>query len=90
VSEAPAYAARNFPEAGGSGVLQADDVLIGHWDGAAFAAGGTPGNAVQATTRRTDARGNPLGAVIARLAGITRFEIIRTAVARAGDALGCC
>ena len=60
VTEALAYAEKNYPELGSNPVLQTSDILIGHWDGAVFAAGGTPKNAVQVTTRRTDASNNPL------------------------------
>ena len=49
------YAEKNLPAAANGTVLAAADVVMGRWDEAtrAFTAGGSPVNAVQATTRAT-------------------------------------
>src|SRR3954453_11110502 len=46
-----------------------DDVVVGHWDGSGFVAGGSPTDAVRVTSRRTAARGNSVPLSLAAICG---------------------
>jgi Flp pilus assembly protein TadG len=81
LSEARAFAVANIPDVGGTSVLADADVTIGHWDGSAFTAGGTPQNAVRVVTRRAAANGNALPTTFGVLMGTNAFNLARTAVA---------
>ncbi len=67
-------------------VLVGADVGIGNWnpDSRTFSAGGNPTNAVQVTTRRVQANGNPVNYYFAPLLGYQSGDVTATAVAYKG------
>ncbi len=71
-------------------VLDGADVIIGNWnpDSRTFSAGGNPTNAVQVTTRRVQANGNPVNYYFAPLLGYQSGDVQATAVAYKGGAEG--
>jgi len=88
-SEALIYSAKNYPNIDGHPVLKAADVETGNWDGSVFVEGASPKNAVRATARRTAVNQNPLQSIFAIFAGISEFEISRSAVAEIEPGNGC-
>ncbi len=88
-TEALLYSGKNYADINGHPVLIAADIETGNWDGSVFVANSTPKNAVRATARRTNANLNPLQSIFAVFAGITEFEISRSAVAESEPAPGC-
>lgn len=90
IAEALKYSRKNYADENGKAVLISADVVSGNWDGAIFVAGEIPKNAVQVTTRRSNANNNPLATIFARIANIDEFQITRRAVARADSTDGPC
>jgi putative Tad-like protein involved in Flp pilus assembly len=88
-TEALLYSGKNYAAINGRPVLTAADAETGNWGGSVFVANATPKNAVRATARRTDANLNPLQSLFAMLAGISEFEISRSAVAENEPQPGC-
>jgi putative Flp pilus-assembly TadE/G-like protein len=88
-TEALLYSGKNYPNINGHPVLLGADVETGNWNGSVFVANATPKNAVRATARRTNANLNPLQSIFAIFAGISEFEISRSAVAESEPGTGC-
>ena len=80
---AVAYAALNMPTSEHGSVLAASDVVPGNWDSGSrtFTAAGTPLNAVQVVTRRSQANGNAAGSFFARIIDRDAIDIKSSAVA---------
>ena len=79
-----------LPTATGT-LLVANDVIVGNWDVVAktFSAGGVPTNAVQVTTKRTQANGNAVNFTFAPLNGFYSGDVQATSIAyRAGGGVG--
>ncbi len=74
------YADRNDDGAGP--LTKAPDVVVGNWDTSTrtFVASGLPLNAVQVTTRRSAAYGNPVEHLFARVLGFETSDVSATAI----------
>ncbi len=91
-AEAVAYAQKNMPPGGHGTVLADPDVVLGHWDGdtrtfttnatSTAAPAGEVTNAVQVTTRRAQANGNPVGLFLARALGVYEMDVVTEAIAQ--------
>jgi len=83
VAAAIEFAELNMPPAAHGNVLAAADVIAGHWDddSRTFTAGAAPLNALQVTTRRGDANGNPVSSIFARFFGVTQHNLSADATA---------
>ncbi|MFQ5430569.1 MAG: pilus assembly protein TadG-related protein [Phycisphaerae bacterium] len=81
LSTATQLATINRPEDGL--VLAPSDVVIGNWDSdiRVFSPGGSPTNAVEVTVRRSEANGNPLELLFARVFGDLAADVSARAVA---------
>jgi hypothetical protein len=79
VARAQAYAELNYPGAGN--VMTPDDVTLGHWNGLAFTAGGTPSNAVRVIAARRAARGNEVTLLLAPILGKKFRDVGASAIA---------
>ncbi len=77
------YADKNMPFLDHGTVLDPSDVVLGNWVafGRVFTAGGAPTNAVQVTTRKATANGNPVNLFFAKLAGYDQMDVSATAIA---------
>jgi hypothetical protein len=80
---AVAYAVLNMPTSEHGSVLATSDVVPGNWDTGSrtFTAAGTPLNAVQVVTRRSQANGNAAGSFFARIIDRDAIDIKSSAVA---------
>lgn len=85
VTAALEYADKNKSQLNGS-ILQGGDVVVGRWDTATRTVdpSGTPQNAVQVTTRRSQANGNPVNTYFAALLGYDSMDVNARAVAISG------
>src|SRR6185295_11211818 len=72
-----------MPADGNGDVLADDDIEIGYWDNAnrTFTTGGTPENAVRATTRRTNATNNGIATFLGAAIGIDHWDVVTSAIA---------
>lgn len=79
------FAGKNMPASLHGAVLDSDDVVSGSWDvqSKIFTVGGTGGNAVQVTTRRAAANGNPAISFFASLFGLAQFDVAAISTAYA-------
>ncbi|MEE8124234.1 MAG: TadG family pilus assembly protein [Nitrospirales bacterium] len=77
------YSQKQVLLGGTSNVLNEGDVIVGNWDtdSKTWSAGGVPPNAVQVTTKRTLANGNPVNFYFAPLLGHQSGDVQATAVA---------
>ncbi len=77
------YATKNMDDSDHGQVLSLVDVVIGRWDPDArsFAAGSTPANAVQVTTRRDETNANSADLFFARVLGIDDVDLTAQATA---------
>ncbi len=84
VAAAQQWANENHSEGGGI-IVAPSDVEFGRWDTGAkvFVAGASPPDAVRVTTRRTDARGNPVEHAFAGAIGSPQSDVVARAVAKA-------
>ena len=84
---AVAYAIMNMPTSAHGNVLASTDVVTGNWDSGSrtFTAAGTPLNAVQVVTRRSQANGNAAGTFFARVIEHNFVDIRSSAVAVASS-----
>jgi Flp pilus assembly protein TadG len=76
----------NMPASRHGNVLVTSDILTGNWNSTTrvFSPGGTPLNAVEIVTRRSQANGNALPAIFAMMIGKTSFDVVARAVATTG------
>jgi Flp pilus assembly protein TadG len=83
LAEANEFAANNMAATPHGDVLTDPDVEIGHWDNATrvFTPGGTPENAVRATTRRSSVNGNSLPAFLGDFIGRDEWNLTTQAIA---------
>jgi len=83
IAKAIEYSQKQLLPAAAGIVLDGADVIIGNWnpDSRTFSAGGNPTNAVQVTTRRVQANGNPVNFYFASLLGHQSGDVQATAVA---------
>ncbi len=72
------YAPKNMATSDHGNVLVTGDVVTGHWNPGprTFTAAGLPVNAVQVTTRRSQANGNTAPAFFARIIGTDGVDIV--------------
>lgn len=90
-AEAVAYAQKNMSTGAHGTVLADADVVLGHWEGATrtfttnatgtAAPAGETTNAVQVTTRRAEANGNPASLFLASVLGIQTANVVTKAIA---------
>ncbi len=78
-----AYAIKNMSASEHGSVLVNADVVTGNWNPGprTFTAAGLPVNAVQVTTRRSQANSNTAPTFFGRIVGFDGVDIIRTAIA---------
>jgi len=83
LDKANEFAENNMPADGNGDVLADEDIEIGYWDNAnrTFTAGGTPENAVRATTRRTNATNNGIATFLGAFIGIDHWDVSTAAIA---------
>ena len=83
VAEANEFAENNMPATVNGDVLTDTDVEIGNWNSATrvFTVGGAPKNAVRATTRRIESRGNAVPTFLGNFIGMDHFDIAVAAIA---------
>jgi len=74
--------ANNQNSFGEGTITSAPDIDVGNWDSAvrSFTAGALPYNAVQVTTNRSDAYGNPVQNLFAQLVGNPTTDVTATAI----------
>lgn len=86
VATALDYVEKNMAAAQHGTVLDSNDVQTGNWnsDTRVFTAAGTPLNAVQIVTRRSEDNGNPLGLFFGRILGMGETNVSSVAIARKG------
>ena len=86
------YASKNMTVEGHGYVLDPTDVVLGNWNAGTHtftpAGAGTCVNAVQVTTRRSAANGNPAGLFFGRILGFYNTDISARAVVTFGAACG--
>ncbi|MEE9161501.1 MAG: TadG family pilus assembly protein [Candidatus Neomarinimicrobiota bacterium] len=77
------YADKNMPFVDHGTVLDPSDVVLGNWQPFAriFTAAGDPINAVQVTTRKAAANGNPVNLFFAKLMGYDQMDVSALAIA---------
>ncbi len=77
------YTDKNMSTENHGTVLVASDVVLGTWweFGRIFIAGGVPTNAVQVTTRKAAANGNPVNLFFAPVLGHDQMDVSATAIA---------
>ncbi len=78
------YAGKNMPIPEHGTVLLPPDVVQGNWETdprRIFTAGGNPTNAVQVTTRKAVANGNPVDLFFASVMGFNQTDVSATAIA---------
>lgn len=74
---------------GNGTIATASDVVVGQWDNStrSFVPGGTPTNAVQVTTQRSEAYGNPVENLFAQLIGNPTTDVSATSISLKQSAL---
>jgi Flp pilus assembly protein TadG len=85
------FAGRNMDPARHGSVVAASDVVAGNWVSSSrtFTPGGSPINAIQVTTRRSQANGNPTATYFAKAMGFGDVDLSAQAVAGAGPGSAC-
>lgn len=77
------YAAKNMPADENGNVLTLSDVVLGHWSTSSetFTAGESPTNAIQVTTYRSTANGNPVELFFGPLISVPTVDVQSNTVA---------
>lgn len=80
-TRAQEIARANIPDEGGTTVVAASDVEIGHFEDDVFTAGAADPNAVRVTARRAAANGNPFDLLAGRLLAFGPLDLEGVAIA---------